>query len=135
VGRLIMRETVITRDMVANPKTHYGDAKASTRHFITQRVTGLFNVVFLGFLLFIVVRLAGQDRSDMVAVIGNPWIGIPFAVLIAIVAVHMCNGMRDTLEDYLHGSMYRLAMLLNSLFCLIVGLAGAGAVLKIVFWG
>jgi succinate dehydrogenase / fumarate reductase membrane anchor subunit len=26
-------------------------------------------------------------------------------------------------------------MLLNTLFCLIVGLAGAGAVLKIVFWG
>jgi succinate dehydrogenase / fumarate reductase membrane anchor subunit len=31
--------------------------------------------------------------------------------------------------------MYRLTMLLNTLFCLIVGLAGAGAVLKIVFWG
>jgi succinate dehydrogenase / fumarate reductase, membrane anchor subunit len=130
-----MRETIITRDVVANPKTHYGDARASTRHFVTQRVTGLFNVVFLGFLLFIVVRLAGQDRADMVEVIGNGWVGIPFAVLIAIVCVHMRNGMRDTLEDYLSGSLYRLAMLLNSLFCLAVALIGAGAVLKIVFWG
>ncbi|SFV37449.1 succinate dehydrogenase / fumarate reductase membrane anchor subunit [Devosia crocina] len=135
MGSLNMRETIITREQVANPRTHYGDAKASTRHFITQRVTGLINVVFLGFLLFIVVRLAGQDRADMVGVIGNGFIGIPFAVLIGIVAVHMRNGMRDTLEDYLHGRMYSLAMMLNTLFCLIVGLAAIGAIVKIVFWG
>ena len=130
-----MRETVITSDTVANPKTHYGDAKASTRHFITQRVTGLINVIFLGLLLFIVARLAGQDRADMIAVIGNAAIGIPLALLIVIAAIHMRNGMRDTLEDYLHGRVYSLAMLLNSLFCALVGLAGAGAALKIVFWG
>ena len=130
-----MREPIITRDTVANPKTHYGDAKASTRHFMTQRVTGLINIVFLGFLLFIVVRLAGQDRADMVAVIGNAFVGIPFAALICIVAVHMRNGMRDTLEDYLHGRVYSLVMMLNTLFCLAVALLGAGAVLKIVFWG
>lgn len=130
-----MRDTVITKDMIANPTSHYGNAKASTRHFITQRVTGAINIVFLGFLLFIVVRLAGQDRADIVGVLGAWWVGVPFAVLIGIVAVHMRNGMRDTLEDYMHGSVYRLAMLLNTLFCLLIALAGAGAVLKIVFWG
>lgn len=124
-----------TQDAIANPKAHYGDAKASTRHFITQRVTGLINVIFLGLLLFIVVRLAGQDRADMVSVIGNAFVGIPLALLIAIAAVHMRNGMRDTLEDYLHGRVFSLVMMLNTLFCLVVGLAGAGAVLKIVFWG
>ncbi|MGV3574589.1 MAG: succinate dehydrogenase, hydrophobic membrane anchor protein [Devosia sp.] len=130
-----MHETIITPASIANPKAHYGDAKASTRHFITQRVTGLINVLFLGLLLFIIVRLAGQDRADMISVIGNFWIGVPLAVLIAIAAIHMRNGMRDTLEDYFHGRMYSLTMLLNTLFCLVVGLAGAGAVLKIVFWG
>ncbi|MCW5722826.1 MAG: succinate dehydrogenase, hydrophobic membrane anchor protein [Devosia sp.] len=130
-----MHNDHLTPQAIANPKAHYGDAKASTRHFITQRVTGLVNVLFLGLLLFVVVRLAGQDRTDMVAVIGNPVIGVPLAVLIAIAAIHMRNGMRDVLEDYLAGAMYRLVMLLNTLFCLIVALAGAGAVLKIVFWG
>ncbi len=130
-----MRETVITKDTIANPRTHYGDAKASTRHFITQRVTGAFNIAFLCLLLFVVVRLAGQDRADVVALLGKWYVGVPFAALIAIVAVHMRNGMRDTLEDYTHGSMYRLLMLLNTLFCLAVALVGAGSVLKIVFWG
>lgn len=130
-----MRETVITTAMIADPKSKYGDARASTRHFITQRLTGAINVAFLLLLLFIIVRLAGQDRPDMVAVIGNAWIGLPLAVLIAVAAIHMRNGLRDTLEDYVHGALYRLAMLLNTLFCLILALAGIGAVLRLVFWG
>jgi len=130
-----MREILMTTETIANPKSHYGDARASTRHFITQRATGAVNVLFLGLLLFVVVRLAGQDRADVVALLGRWYVGLPFAVLIAIAAVHMRNGMRDTLEDYLAGSLYRLAMLLNTLFCLAVALVGAGSVLKIVFWG
>ena len=130
-----MRETVITRDMIANPKTKYGRAKASTRHFLTQRVTGAINIAFLVFLLFIVVRLAGQDRVDMVAVLGNAWVGLPLAALVVIVTVHMRNGMRDTLEDYFAGSLYRLLMLLNTLFCILVAVAGVAALLKLVFWG
>ncbi len=130
-----MRETVITKDTIANPRTHYGDAKASTRHFITQRVTGLVNIAFLLLLLFLVVKLAGQDRPDLVQTIGTAWIGLPLAVLIAIVCVHMRNGMRDTLEDYTSGRLFSLAMLLNTLFCLIVAVVGIGAVLKLVFVG
>lgn len=130
-----MRDTIITRDMVANPKTAYGNKKASTRHFITQRVTGAINIVFLLFLLFIVVRLAGQDRVDMVTVLGNAWIGLPLAALLVVVTIHMRNGMRDTLEDYFAGSLYRLLMLLNTLFCILVAVAGVAALLKLVFWG
>ena len=130
-----MRETVISQATIANPKRHYGNAPASTRHFITQRVTGGFNVLFLGLLLYVVVALAGQDRSDMVALLGNAFVGLPLAALICIAAVHMRNGMRDVFEDYFAGRMYSLAMMLNTLFCLIVALAAAGALVKLVFWG
>jgi len=125
----------LSKTNIADPRARYGDGKASTRHFITQRVTGLINILFLGMLLFLVVRLAGQDRTDLVGVIGNFWIGLPLMVLIAIVAIHMRNGMRDTLEDYVHGRMFSLVMMLNTLFCLVVALAGIGAVAKILFWG
>jgi len=131
----MMRETVITRDTVANPKSVYGDKRASTRHFITQRVSGAINIAFLALLLFVVVRLAGQDRAEMVTVLGNAFIGIPLAVLLAIVCVHMRNGMRDTLEDYFSGRTYSLYMMLNTMFCLAVGAVGVISILKIVFWG
>jgi succinate dehydrogenase / fumarate reductase membrane anchor subunit len=131
----MMRQQVITRDTVANPKSVYGDKKASTRHFITQRLTGAINIAFLLLLLFVVVRLAGQDRVDMVAVIGNGWIGLPLAALLVIVTLHMRNGMRDTLEDYFHGRTYRFYMMLNTLFCIAIAVAGVAAILKLVFWG
>ena len=130
-----MREQIITRDVVANPKSVYGDKRASTRHFITQRLTGASNIAFLALLLFVVIRLAGQDRPDMVATLGNGWIGLPFAVLIVIVCVHMRNGMRDVLEDYFAGRMYRLLMMLNTMFTLAVGAVGVVSILKLVFWG
>ena len=121
--------------VVANPKTKYGNAGASTRHFITQRVTGAINIVFVGFLAVIVLGLAGADRTDMVATIGNAWIGLPLALLLVIVTIHMRNGMRDTLEDYFHGAAYRRYMMLNTAFCILIAVAGVAAILKLVFWG
>jgi succinate dehydrogenase / fumarate reductase membrane anchor subunit len=131
----MMRETPITREMIANPKTKYGRVRASTRHFLTQRLSGAINIVFLGFLLFIVLRLAGQDRTDMVAVLGNALVGLPLAALLVVVTIHMRNGMRDTLEDYFHGELYRLLMLLNTLFCILIAVTGVAALFKLVFWG
>jgi succinate dehydrogenase / fumarate reductase membrane anchor subunit len=130
-----MREQIITRDVIANPKSKYGDAKASTRHFITQRVTGAINIAFLILLLYVVMQLAGQDRVDMVSTIGNGWIGIPLAILLVIVTVHMRNGMRDTLEDYFAGRVYSLLMMLNTLFCIVIAVIGVASILKLVFWG
>ena len=51
------------KNPIADPRAHYGNGPASTRHFITQRVTGLINIAFLLLLLFLVVRLGGQDRE------------------------------------------------------------------------
>jgi succinate dehydrogenase / fumarate reductase membrane anchor subunit len=130
-----MREQIITRDVIANPKSKYGDAKASTRHFIVQRTTGVSNILFLILLLYVVMKLAGQDRASMVATIGNGWIGIPLAILLAIATIHMRNGMRDVLEDYFAGRVYSLYMMLNTMFCLAIALIGVVSILKLVFWG
>jgi succinate dehydrogenase / fumarate reductase, membrane anchor subunit len=130
-----MREQIITRQTIADPRSHYGDAKASTRHFLLQRLSGVSNIVFLLLLLFIVVRLAGTGRSEMVSTIGSPWIGLPLALTLGILTLHMRNGMRDILEDYFAGRIYRLYMMLNTLFCLIIAVVGIGSILKLVFWG
>jgi succinate dehydrogenase / fumarate reductase membrane anchor subunit len=131
-----MRETVITQEMIADPETKYGNGKSATRHFLVQRVTGAINVLFITFLVFIVVSLAGDDSGGMVALIGNPLIGIPFAILFAIVCIHMRIGMREVIEDYVHETRTnRLTLSLNTFFALAVGLVGAVSILKIVFWG
>jgi len=49
--------------------------------------------------------------------------------------VHMRNGMRDVLEDYFAGRTYRLYMMLNTMFCLLIAAVGIISILKLVFWG
>jgi len=132
-----MRETVITKGVISDPKSKYGNAKRSTRDFLLQRLSGASNILFTIFLVFIVVRLAGADRAEVVALLGNPLVGIPFAVLFAIVCFHMRIGMGDgIIEDYIHDQRtHRLTLSLNTFFVLAIGIVGVASILKIVFWG
>lgn len=120
---------------IRNPKTHYGNAKASTRHFITQRVTGAINIVFTLFLVWFVVSLAGADTAGKLALVANPFVAIVLALMLVVVAIHMRNGMRDVIEDYFVGANERLAMAANTAFTLFVLVVGLLALAKIVFWG
>lgn len=120
---------------IRNPKTHYGNGRASTRHFITQRVTGAINIVFTLFLVWFVVSLAGADTAGKLALVANPFVAFILALMLVVVAIHMRNGMRDVIEDYFVGANERLAMAANTAFTLFVLVAGLLALAKIVFWG
>ena len=124
-----------TQAEINNPATHYGSPKASTRHFITQRVTGALNVLFTLFLVWLVVSLAGAERAQMVATIANPLVALILLLLIVNVVIHMRNGMRDVIEDYLGGELNRLALVANTGFAVFVALVALGSIAKIVFWG
>lgn len=124
-----------TRAQILDPRTHYGHAKASTRHFITQRVTGALNIVFTAFLVWFVVSLAGRTPAEMLALVANPFVAIGLALMVIGVSIHMRNGMRDVLEDYFEGRNYSLMMGLNTLFTGFFLVVALGAIAKIVFWG
>jgi succinate dehydrogenase / fumarate reductase membrane anchor subunit len=121
---------------IANPATHYGSPKAATRAFTVQRITGALNVLFLGFLVWLVVNIAGADRAAMVATIANPLIAIVLALLIVNVCVHMRTGMREIIEDYVHDPrLSRLSLTVNDMFAIFVALVTLIALIKLVFWG
>lgn len=121
---------------IATPTSHYGSPKAATRHFRMQRISGALNILFLGFLIWLVVTLARADYATMVATLRNPLVWIPLVLLLINVPIHMRIGMREIIEDYVHDPrLNRLSLMLNSAFALAIGLLGVGAVLKIAFWG
>ena len=120
---------------IRNPKTHYGNGRASTRHFITQRVTGALNIGFTLFLVWLVVSLAGADTAGKIALVANPFVAIVLAAMFVVVAIHMRNGMRDVIEDYVDKGEHSWAMLANNAFTLFVLVAGLLSLIKLVFWG
>ena len=122
--------------IIADPTVHYGSPKGATRDFTTQRITGALNVLFLGFLIWLVVSLASADRATMVATVANPLVALILALLIVSVCVHMRIGMREIIEDYVHDPrLNRLSLGVNDIFTILVGLAALAALIKIVFWG
>jgi succinate dehydrogenase / fumarate reductase membrane anchor subunit len=124
-----------TRAQIQNPTTHYGKAKASTRHFVTQRITGAINILFSIFIIWFVVSLAGRAPAEMIAHVRNPFVAIGLALLVINVSIHMRNGMRDTVEDYFDKGEHSWAMLANNLFTAFFFVVALGAIAKLVFWG
>jgi succinate dehydrogenase / fumarate reductase membrane anchor subunit len=127
---------MIDKATIANPTTHYGPTRGSTRHFIWQRMTGALNVVFTIFFVWFVVRLAGAERAEMIDVVRNPGIALVLALLIVNVCIHMRIGMREIIEDYIdEHKQNRLALAANTGFALIVAVLALASIAKIVFWG
>ena len=127
---------MIDKNRIADPTTHYGPAKHATRTFIRQRLSGALNVLFLIFFAWLVVRLAGAERAEMVSVIANPFVAIVLALLLVSVAFHMRIGVREVIEDYIDNEQtHRLALTLNTGFSVAVAAIGLVSIAKIVFWG
>jgi succinate dehydrogenase / fumarate reductase membrane anchor subunit len=124
-----------TAAQIRNPSTHYGNAKASTRHFITQRVTGALNIAFTLFFVWFVVSLAGADAAGKIALVAHPFVALVLALMFVVVAIHMRNGMRDVIEDYFDKGEHGLAMLANNAFTLFFLAVALLSLAKIVFWG
>ena len=121
---------------IANPKTKYGSGKHATKHFITQRVTGVLLLAFLIFFIWFVLSVAGQDRDGVVATIGSFWVAVPLTLLFVSVPIHMRIGMGESIDDYVgEDRTHRLAETVNTVFSILVAVVAIGSIAKIVFWG
>lgn len=128
---------MIDRATISNPKTHYGNPKRATRHFIWQRATGALNVLFGLFIIWFVVAMAGApDAAARIALVRNPLVALGLVLLFVNVTIHMRIGMQEVIEDYIdHGPRNTLAMAANTVFAVLVAAVAILSIVKLVFWG
>jgi len=111
-----------------------GSARSGTRHFWHQRLTSIAGVPLSIFFVVLVVALLGRNHAAAVQILGSPWIAILMLLFILTITYHMYIGMQEIIEDYAHGEMSKLVLLIaNTFFSIAIGLAAAFAVLKISF--
>ena len=111
-----------------------GSARGGTDHFWRQRVTAVANIVLVSFLIWLVLTLAGADHATVKRTLGRPEIAIPLLLLVLSGVVHMRLGMQTIIEDYVHSEGRKVAaLMLNSFFAILIGIACAFAVLKLSF--
>ena len=127
---------MVERSTIANPRSHYGSAKAATRNFIVQRLTGMALVVLTVFFIWFVLVLARGGAAEAIALVRNPFVALALAVVIVTTAVHMRVGVLDIIEDYVPSDgMRHLSERANTLFCIGIAAVSLLALVKLVFWG
>jgi succinate dehydrogenase / fumarate reductase membrane anchor subunit len=108
-----------------------GAAHHGTETFWRQRVTAVANVPLVIFLILAIVTHIGASYEEMRAFIARPIVALAFAALILSAAIHMRIGLKEIIEDYVHGGARIVAILLATFFAACVGLASLLAIVKI----
>lgn len=111
-----------------------GSAKEGADHFWKSRVTAVANLFLVLFLVWLVVSLIGLDHAAARARLASPLVAVPLVLLALSGAIHMRLGMQVIIEDYVHGELAKIVLLmLNTFFAILVAAACIFAVLKLSF--
>ena len=111
-----------------------GSARSGTGHFWQMRLTSVASIPLTIAFVVIVVSLLGRNQAYAQQILSTPLVAIVMLLFIMINVHHMWQGMQIVIEDYIHGELAKLSLVIaNTLFCFAVGLAAIYALLKLSF--
>ena len=108
-----------------------GAAHGGTETFWRQRMTAVANIPLVIFLILSIVGHIGAPYAQVKAYLAQPVVAVLMLALILSAAIHMRIGLKEIIEDYVHGGCKIVAILAATFFAGAVGLASALALLKI----
>jgi succinate dehydrogenase / fumarate reductase, membrane anchor subunit len=111
-----------------------GAARSGTAQFWHQRVTSVAGVPLTIALIVIVMALMGRSHAAAVQILGSPLVAVLMLLFILNTAYHMWIGMQEIIVDYVHDELWKFAALMaNTFFCVVTGLACVYALLNLSF--
>jgi succinate dehydrogenase / fumarate reductase membrane anchor subunit len=109
-----------------------GSGKTGTGHFWWQRVTAVFLVLLVAWLIGLLVSFVGADLATVQAMIAKPWNAIALAFTAVVMFWHAKLGVQVVIEDYVHARAVEIALqLLVTLACAFGALASLYAIGRI----
>jgi succinate dehydrogenase / fumarate reductase membrane anchor subunit len=113
-----------------------GSAKEGTQHWWHQRVTAIALILLSGWFVISLIAMAGASYEEARAWICHPLVAGLLLLTIGFMFYHLKLGLQVVIEDYVHGEMVKLGMLmLSSGACLVGALTCALSVLFVAFGG
>ena len=108
-----------------------GSARRGTETFWRQRLTAIANIPLVIFLILAIVTHIGADYEQVRAYLAQPLVALALLALVISASIHMRIGLKEIIEDYVHGGAKMIAILGVTFFAFGVGLACVAAILKI----
>ncbi|HXG79914.1 MAG TPA: succinate dehydrogenase, hydrophobic membrane anchor protein [Methyloceanibacter sp.] len=108
-----------------------GSARSGTETFWRQRLTAVANIPLVIFLIYTIITQIGADYAAVKAYLARPIVAILLLALVINAAIHMRIGLKEIVEDYVHGGGKVLMLLFVTFFAAGVGLASVFAIIKI----
>jgi succinate dehydrogenase / fumarate reductase membrane anchor subunit len=113
-----------------------GSGKSGTGHFWWQRVTAIFLVPLVAWLLGLLVSFVGVDLTTVQLAIARPWNAIALALFAILMFWHAKLGVQVVIEDYVHTRALEITLqLLVTLACVLGALASLYAIGRIALLG
>ncbi len=100
-----------------------GSAKEGVQHWYLQRLTAVFLIFLVGWLVYALVRLAGADFEAARAFMSQPFNAAVMSLLIVAVLYHAMLGLQVVIEDYVHRPALEITLLLLTRAGAFVGMA------------
>lgn len=113
-----------------------GAAGHGAGHWLSERVTSLALVPLVLWLVWAGLTIAGSDFETAVVFVHQPVNAVLLVLLLAVGFLHMHDGLRVVIEDYLEKTRTRVAALVFNLFiCVLGGALAIFSVLKVALSG
>lgn len=96
-----------------------GAAHSGTGHFWRQRVTAVALVPLSLWFLYVVIGLAGAPAASALFFFAHTWNALLMAAFVAVALYHAALGLQVVIDDYVHGTGGKIALLLLVRFAVI----------------
>jgi succinate dehydrogenase / fumarate reductase membrane anchor subunit len=80
----------------------HGSAKSGVHHWVAQRVTAVFLIFLVGWMVYAIFRLPGADFAAAQAFIARPLNATLLILLVLMLLHHAMLGLQVVIEDYVH---------------------------------
>ncbi|MEL7261232.1 MAG: succinate dehydrogenase, hydrophobic membrane anchor protein [Pseudomonadota bacterium] len=101
-----------------------GSAKTGTDHFWRVKVQSFALLILIPLFIFTFGPMLGETHAEVVAYFARPFPAIVAALTIAVTMMHFKDGVQVLIEDYVHGTAQKVAIL--AMICLSYAAAATG---------